>query len=453
MKTDILKDKPLKAILIFMLPIALGNIIQQIYGMMDSVVLGRFLGETALAAVGTTTPIAFLVLGFTNGITSGFSILSAQRFGAKDTARVRKSIFTSYFLSAIVTVVLTVLCVCTVDLLLGAMNVPDTLYPAAKKYITVVYIGIFANVTSSYFTGLLRSFGNSKFPLYVLVITAVLNVIADFILIGKYRLGVEATAWTNVTAQFVASVICFIYLLKKFPQYRLHKEDIKVSLNEIGSHLAAGLPMALQFSVTAIGVMVVQGALNLLGDTAIAGYTSSAKIENLLNQTALALAVACSTFCAQNLGAGEYKRIKQGLVASFLVALGIAAFNLVICLTLGKYMLLMFIENPSEQLTAYSVVYLNVFAASSVLLNMLFLVRPSLQSLNKNLTTFMGGVLNLSGRVIVTYTLVEPLGYLGVCLAGPIAWFMSSVPMLIILIFTVKKLLKKDAALQLPSAS
>lgn len=441
MKNDMLKDKPLKSLLIFMLPITIGNIIQQLYGLMDSIVLGQFLGENALAAVGTTTPIAFLIIGFVQGIASGFAIIAAQRFGMQNAEKLRKSVATSAFLCLAIGMILTIVCIFTTEPILRFMNVPDSIFADSEKYIRVVFAGIAATIVNNYIVGLLRSLGDSKFPLYVVAVTSIINVIADLFLIGTLRLGLEYTAVTNIAAQLLSAIICICLFIYKYPLLRINFKDfLSVKFKEITNHLSAGMPMALQFCLTSLGVIFIQGALNKLGETAIAGFTTANKIEQLLNQPVISLSVACSTFVAQNMGARQFDRIKKGIKISFIIGIFMTVFTSILCLLFNEFFIKLFISTPTDELLYYGRISLNIFAYTCIFITFLFLLRPMLQALNKNFAPFVAGVISLFARAACAFILVEPLGYIGVVISGPVAWFLTIIPLGFILYSTIKKL-------------
>ncbi len=441
-----LTAKPLRTIFFFMVPILIGNFIQQVYSLMDSVVVGQFLGSDMLAAVGTTGPIAFLVIGFAQGVASGFSLKFAQFFGRQDVQAMKRSLATSLILSTIISLLLSIVCLTTARHLLHSMNVPEEIFEASYRYIYVIYIGITASIFSTLYVGLLRSMSDSRTPLFIMICSSVVNVLLDLTLIGVFRMDVSMTAWTNVIAQVVSWLLCIRHLRKHYPGLKLTAEDFKVTVRDIGSHLAMGLPMAFQFSITALGVIMVQGALNQLGTDAIAGFSAANKIENFVTQPMVALATAASTYCAQNLGAGNFRRIRSGLHASLVIGLGCTVFASSISYFLGGSLVHVFVSQPSGVLLYHAVHYLRILSFFYPALALLFLYRTCLQGMGENFIPTMGGVAELLGRVFIVIWLFPTLQYDAICFGSPIAWVAAIIPLIIKGVVFVHKGVKRELA-------
>lgn len=282
---DMTKGEPFKLILWFSIPLLLGNIFQQLYSMVDTIIVGKVIGTQALAAVGTTGPLNFLVLGFASGITSGFAVLVAQKFGAGNEWDMRKAVASAITLTALFTLALTLMSVLGTKALLKMINTPDDIFEDAYKYIVVIFGGIFTMMLYNLTACILRAIGDSKTPLYFLIVSSLLNIILDLVFIINFNMGVAGAAWATVISQGVSAVLCLIYMLKKYPVLRLTKKDFRAEDTAwmYGRHLGIGLPMAFQFSITAIGTVILQGALNLFGSTTIAAYTAACKVEQLVS--------------------------------------------------------------------------------------------------------------------------------------------------------------------------
>lgn len=298
MRTDLTDGKPGKLILFFTIPLLIGNLFQQFYSMADTIIVGRTINVYALAAVGATGAISFLILGFVQGITSGFSVITAQRVGADDEEGIRRSVATSLILSVGATIVFTILSVFTARPLLELMRTPSDIIDDAYRYIIVIYYGIVAAVFFNLFSSILRALGDSKTPLLFLIVACAINIVLDFVCILTFHMGVAGAGWATIIAQAVSAVLCLFYSLKKFPVLRLKKEDFAFSWRFAWEHLRIGIPMAFQFSIIAIGVMIMQAALNDFGSQTVAAFTAASKIENIVTQPLNSLGVTASVFAA-----------------------------------------------------------------------------------------------------------------------------------------------------------
>ena len=310
LQKDMTTGKPGKMILNFTLPIFLGNIFQQFYNMVDTVIVGRFVGANALAAVGSTGTITFLIIGFILGMTAGFTVLTAQKFGAGDMKAMRQTVGGAAVLSISVSIVLTVVSMLFMKPLLRFMQTPSDIFADAYSYIMIICAGIFAQMLYNLLASILRALGNSKIPLYFLILSALLNIVLDLLFIIVFHLGTAGAAYATVIAQGVSGLLCLVYIVKKVPVLHLKREDWKPKGHLLKNQLGVGFPMALQYSITAIGTMMVQTSLNLLGSMAVAAFTAASKIEMLTTQLFTAMGTTMATYCAQNIGAGKVKRIR-----------------------------------------------------------------------------------------------------------------------------------------------
>ena len=284
MQQDMTAGSPAKAILMFTVPIFVGNVFQQFYSMVDTIIVGKFVGTTALAAVGSVGTIMFLIIGFMLGLTAGFTVLTAQRFGAGDMKGMRKTVGSAATLSVIMTVIMTTISMLGMKSLLKFMNTPSDIFADAYHYIMVICAGIFATVLYNLLASILRAIGNSQIPLYFLILSALLNVVLDLLLIIVFRMGAAGAAYATVISQGVSGVLCLIYIIKKIPELKLEKSDFQLNGHIAKVQIGIGIPMALQYSITAIGSMMVQSSLNVLGSGAVAAFTAANKIEQVLTQ-------------------------------------------------------------------------------------------------------------------------------------------------------------------------
>jgi len=431
---DMTVGEPLKLIFLYSIPLLLGNIIQQLYSMADTIIVGQFLGTNALAAVGTTGPMNFLVLGFISGLTSGFAVITAQQFGAKDENGLKRSVAMNVMLNLIFSITITIIAIVTAKPILRLINTPSEIFEDAATYIIIIYIGIVAIVLYNGTACILRALGDSKSPLYFLIISAILNIVLDIVFISCFDMGVAGAAWATVVSQGLAGVASLIYMIVKFPILRIKKSDFLWNNWFAWQHLRIGLPMAFQFSITAIGVIVLQGALNVFGATKIAAYTAAQKVEQLVAVAAGTFGVTMANYTGQNLGAKRLDRIKDGTNKCCILTVVVSLISMAISLLFSDQMTSLFInanaDNLIEVLDA-SREYLHLTALFYPALFVIFIYRNVLQSMGKGFMPLMAGVFELIARTLAAYTLPFVLGYKGICLAGPLAWLVAAIPLFI----------------------
>ncbi|MEG2770367.1 MAG: MATE family efflux transporter, partial [Oscillospiraceae bacterium] len=358
MVNDMTKGNPTKLIISFTIPLLIGNIFQQFYNMVDMMVVGRFLGSNALAAVGSTGSLSFLVIGFVTGITGGFSVLVAQRFGANDEKGVRHATAMAVILSIVSTIVLTVASVLTTDFFLKLMNTTPDIYKDAHDYIIIIFAGVGASIFYNLISGILRALGDSKTPLYFLIVASILNIILDIVLIKYFAMGVSGAAVATVISQVVSGLLCLIYMAKRYTILRFQKGDWKLDLPLCKKHLQIGIPMAIQFSIIAIGAIILQGAINPMGADVVAAYTAGNKVEQLCTQPLASMGVTMATFCAQNLGAGNIDRIKLGMRKALIISMIFTVCGSAALLMFGRNIASIFFVDASENILNLAQTYL-----------------------------------------------------------------------------------------------
>ena len=429
MTNDMTTGNPVKLILLFSIPLLIGNIFQQFYSMVDTIIVGRFVGVEALAAVGTTSSMVFLVNGFVMGLTSGFAVLISQKYGAKDEAGVKKAVASSITLSIIATIIVTFISVISAKPLLALMNTPSNIMKDASTYIIILYAGNVAIIFYNMMAAILRALGDSKTPLYFLIVSSVLNIILDLVLIINFKMGVAGAAYATVISQGVSALLCVIYTYKKYKILRLKKEDFKVKKKYYRKHLKVGIPMALQFSITAIGIMTVQSAINIFGSTVIASYAAASKVLQLVMQPATTLGVTMATYCGQNIGAKRYDRIKLGVKKCVQISIITSLISAMVLIFLGKYFVMIFVSNPDAEILSYAQQVLNISAIFFIPLGLIFVYRNALQGIGDSFIPMMAGVYELVARAVVAFTLPKVLEFMGICLADPVAWFAAVIPL------------------------
>lgn len=440
MTNDMTKGNPLKIFIFFSIPLLIGNVFQQLYSMVDTIIVGRFVGVEALAAVGSTGSMFFLVNGMILGLTSGFGVLVAQKFGAKDEVAIKKAVASNIILTLVLTVFITIIALLVKNPLLRMMNTPDNIFNDASTYITIIFAGIITQALYNMAAGILRALGDSKTPLYFLMVSSIVNVILDLVFIINFKMGVSGAAYATNIAQGFSAVLCLIYSYKKFQVLRLKKEDFKVELSYYTKHLKVGVPMGLQFSVTAVGIIIVQSAINVFGSTVIASYTASSKVLQLVMQPATSFGVTIANYSGQNLGAGRFDRIKSGMKIMNKVSIITSLLAGLVLIFLGKYFVRLFIENPTAEIFTYSQLVFNYSAVFFIPLGFIFVYRNVLQGMGESFIPMMAGVLELIARSIVAFTLPKYIGFTGICLSDPVAWIAASVFLMITYYKKMKKI-------------
>lgn len=445
MMTDMTKGNPTKLILAFTLPILIGNLFQQFYSMVDTAIVGQFVGVQALAAVGSTGGVIFLVQGFVNGLTHGFSVIVSQRYGANDQEGIKKATATAIYLSAIATILLTIICVLGAKPILQLMNTPVDIINDATLYVMIFFGGLVTIIVYNLLASLLRAFGDSKTPLYFLILASITNIVLDLVLIINFNMGVAGAAIATVASQGLSGLLCYLYMLKKFDILTLKKEHFKYDRLLVKELMYVSLPMALQYSITAVGVMILQMAVNSFGSTTVAAYTAASKVEQLVIQPGIALGMTMATYSAQNLGARQIKRVRLGVRKCTWITLIVNALSGIVVVLFGAYIVQLFIPAENIEALPLSQQYLNTVAVFFPILGLLFLYRFTLQGIGNTVVPMFAGVMELIMRTLVAFTLPGLLGYQGVCFASPFAWIGATIWLLWAYFKTVPKLQVKYA--------
>lgn len=419
---DMTTGSPLKNILLFSIPILIGNIFQQFYNMTDTIIVGRFLGEEALGAVGSTWPLTFLILGFANGIAQGFAILISQSFGAKDFKRLKHFVAVSLMMTFIVSLILTIVTVFFSRQFLILMKTPANILDYTDAYIKVIFAGLVMTMAYNVASSILRSIGDSRTPLCFLIISCFLNIGMDLFFIGTLKLGTAGAALATIISQGISAILCFIYMFRKFDILRVKRSDFYLDANTVFQVLSLGIPMALNNSITAIGTMVLQGAVNTFGSTVVAAYAAASRVENLATQVLITIGSAVTTYCGQNLGAGKYDRIHTGLRKTFWLMSSIAIAGLALFYFAGRPVISWFVANPTEELYTYAMQYLLTSGCFLVPLSWIFLYRNALQGIGVRAVPMIGGIIELICRSTVVFLLLKPLGYWCIRIANPLTW-------------------------------
>ena len=418
---DMTSGSPVRLILQFMIPVCLGNIFQQFYNVADSIVAGQFIGVNALAAIGSTGSLMFFVTGWLNGLSSGFAILVSQRFGAKRYDQMRHYVAMSIYLAAAFAIVMTVGLLILNEPILRMMNFSDEIMPDVTAYMGIIYAGLIVTAAYNSLAAFLRALGDSKSPLYFLIISAVINVGLDIAFIVCFGMGVEGCAYATVIAQGISAVLCFVYILKKFPILHLKEEDFRISFRSFGHLLSLGIPMGLQFSITAIGTIIVQGAVNVYGEIYMAGFAAAGKLQNIITTVFTAFGATIATFVGQNRGAGKMDRVKTGVKYT----------QIMILIWSVVMMALVFFDA--------AVIYFRTVFWCYPFLGSIFLYRNTLQGMGYGLVPMLGGVFELAARSVIVMIVAGRTSFAGVCFSDPAAWIAALIPLVPYYIYTMRK--------------
>lgn len=422
MTKSMTEGKPLPLILQFAVPLLIGNLLQQTYNIIDAAIVGRILGADALAGVGASSSVQFLVLGFCIGVCCGFGIPVARSFGAQDYEQMRRDIFHGMALTAMFAAVLTVLCVWLCPQILQMLSTPEDIYENAYQYLVILFLGIPFNLLYNLLSGIFRSVGDSRTPFLFLAFSTVLNIGLDLFCILVLSLGCAGAALATVISQAVSGILCYLYMRKKMPILRLTRQECRLDGHTVKMMLAMGLPMGLQYSITAIGSMVMQSANNGLGSVYVSGFTAGMRIKQFAMCPFDALATGVSVFCSQNLGAGRILRIKTGIRQGTLVGILYGAFAGLVLILFGRTLSLLFVSGENVAILDASAKYLRCLGYFYWSLGILNVCRMCTQGLGFSGRVVFAGLMEMAARIGVSLFLVPMFGFTAICFADQSAW-------------------------------
>lgn len=425
MTRDLTEGNPLKLIVSFALPLFFGNLLQQLYNLVDTMLVGRFLGEDALAGVGATGCINFLIVGFCMGVCNGFVIPIAQKFGAKDYKGMRRffanSIWLSIGFSAIITVIVCMRCGDILRLLRTPANVFDYSY----EYIFIIFAGIPITFAYNILAGVIRSVGDSKTPLIFLAISCFLNVGLDILLIKTFGLGIKGAAYATITSQLLSAILCFIVIIKKFDILHISGNEWELDKHICSQLCGMGIPMGLQYSITAIGSVILQSSVNTLGSTAVASVTASGKISIFMAAPLDAMGSTMATYGGQNIGAKKLDRIREGLKDCCLIGIGYFFVALAFVYFLSEKIIALFTTEINPLMISQAKQHLLWLVWFYILLAFVNIFRFLIQGVGFPNFAILSGVFEMIARMAAGIFLVPKLGFLGACIASPFAWVLA----------------------------
>lgn len=430
----------LPLILNFTFPLLLGNLLQQTYSLVDAAIVGRFLGIDALASVGASTSVVFLILGFCNGCCGGFSIPVAQKFGARDYVTMRRYVSVSLKLAAMMSIVVAVITSLLCGFILRTMQTPENIFEGAYIYLLITFIGVPCTFFYNLLSCIIRALGDSKTPFWFLLLSTVLNIVLDLFFILSLGWGVAGAGIATVFSQGFSAVLCYVYMYRKFDILKTEPSDRIFRKNLARQLLSIGVPMGLQFSITAIGSIMLQSANNALGTACVAAFTAAMRIKMFVMCPLDALGMAMATYSGQNYGAGKPERIWMGIKSASLMMVVYSVAIAIVMWGLADKFALLFISPDETEIMKDTVLFLHINTSFFILLGLLSILRYSIQGVGYTRLSMFSGVAEMVARVLVSLILVPALGFLGVCLGDPTAWLFANLFLIPAFIYVYRKL-------------
>lgn len=425
MTKDMTVGSPMKLILGFSIPLLFGFLFQQFYNLMDTLIVGRFLGVDALAAVGSTGALNFLIIGFCMGVCNGFALPLAHRFGAGDYRGLRAFMMNAVYLAVVFAAVMTVVTVVFCRPILRVMQTPENIIDGAYSYIVIIFIGIPVTYLYNLVAGIIRSMGDSRTPVVFLVLASVINIVLDLVFIVGFHTGVSGAALATVISQGVSGVGCLIYSWKKFDILHPDSAERSVNYSYMKTLCGMGVPMGLQYSITAIGSVILQSAVNTLGSNAVASMTAGSKIGMFFCCPFDALGSTMATYGGQNVGAKKLDRISAGLKSCSLLGIGYSVLAFGILAFAGRYLALFFVESAETQVIENVQLFLMINSAFYIPLAFVNIVRFLIQGMGYSKFAILAGVCEMAARTLVGFAFVPVFGFPAACFASPIAWIFA----------------------------
>ena len=442
MTKDMTTGSPMKLILGFSIPMLMGLLFQQLYNLVDTMIVGKLLGVQALAAVGATGSLNFLIIGFCLGVCSGFSIPVAQKFGAGDHVGLRKYVANGVWLSILFSAVMTVLTVIFCKPILRIMQTPDDIFQGAYEYIVIIFIGIPVTYLYNMCSGLIRAVGDSKTPVYFLAIASILNIVLDVVLIVNFKMGVAGAAVATVISQGVSGVLCLLFIIKKFDILKPRKEERAWNGQYAAALCNMGVPMGLQFSITAIGSVILQSAVNTLGSSSVAAMTAGSKIGMLFTCPFDALGSTMATYAGQNTGAGRMDSIGEGTEAGIFMGSVYSIIALILTYLFSNQIALLFVDQAETAIMSDIRMFLIGNGLFYIPLTLVNTIRYLIQGMGFSKFALLAGVFEMVARAVAGFMLVPKFGFIAACLASPLAWIMADLFLVPAYFYAVKKMSK-----------
>ena len=441
---DMTKGNAVRMILTFAIPLFIGNIFQQVYSMVDTMVAGYCLGDQAIAAIGATSSLYGLIIDLAWGLNSGFALIVTQAFGAHEQGKIRKSIGHMMVLDGIITVILTVLALVFLPALMRLMNTPESIFDQAHSYMVVIFAGMLATICYNMFAGILRAFGNSKTPLYFLIFSSLLNIGLDLLFVAVLHMGVGGAALATVVAEAVSGILTGIYVYRNYRDMMPSKDDFKLEKGLTKEMLATGGAMGFMYSVVDLGSVVFQGAANALGEMYIAAHTAARRIINIMMQPMASMMDASGTFVGQNWGAKQKQRIRDTLKKIMGMEIAWGLFSCLIVYLFGRVIIRFTTGTHSEEILDNAVMSLRIHFPFFPVLGVLLATRVSMQSMGQKTAPVISSVIELLMKIVAVLWLIPSFGFVGVCVTEPVTWVIMTAFLMTVYMVKTRKMLTES---------
>ena len=448
MITDMTTGNPLKHILLFSIPLLIGNIFQQLYNIADLVIVGRTLGVEPFAAVGAVAPVFFLIMFVIVGLTNGFAVITGQKYGAKDISGVRRSVVISIILSILVTFLFSILCTIFMNPILHWMNVPENIYHNAYWYVEIIVIGLISTTMYNMLASIIRALGDSKTPLYFLIIASIANIFLALLFIKVFNWGVPGSAVAVILSQGISVILCLFFIKYKFTILHITKNDWNFDnkydfWNSAYEHLRVGVPMAIQFSIIGIGIIIIQSVCNTFGSNVIAALTAALRIEQIATLPMMSFGVALAAYVAQNFGAKKFKRIRLGVIKTSTINIILSILMAFVMRIWGTDIIAAFIGTATKEIIDIAHNYLLIITIFFFYLGQILIYRNALQGMGETLFPLLACIAELVMRAFAAVYLAIKFGYIGMFYSGPIAWISASSIMFFGYLWSIKHIVFK----------
>ena len=440
MKTKTLTEgTPWKQILLFSIPIFWGNVFQLLYSLVDTKIVGSTLGTEALAAVGSVSTLHTLMTGFLNGLTLGFSLITAMCFGAKNRKRLKKTFAAAISLGVLTTLALVLMLIIFLHPVLNLLHMPQAQFEMAYAYISVLIVGLFATLFYNLCANTLRAIGDALTPLIFLIVATVSNIGLDYLFILGFQMGVQGAAYATVLAQLLSVVLCLIRIFRKFPILHIQKEDFRFDRELMAEMYKSGLSMGLMSCLVGIGTILLQSAINTLGTTVIVAHTAARKVFELVSLPNSVLGSAMATYCGQNYGARRFDRIRQGIRASLIIATVWAVVVFLICHTIEGKLIQFVASTTNPDVIYWGSTYLKVDMSFIVICGVIVILRNSMQGFGDRVIPVFSSCIELAGKIMFAFVFAPMFAYWGIIWAEPMVWIAMVIPLIVKVVHVLKK--------------
>lgn len=438
-KNNMLQGSPIKSIILFALPIMASSMLQYNYSLVDNIIVGRYVSEHALAAVGSVGPINSFIIGAALGLTTGFTIPVSHAFGERNKEKLSRYAGSSIALAFIIGCIIMIVAHIVSPILLRLVGTPEEIIDLSASYINVLYYGVPIQMLSNNFTAISRSVGESKKPLYFFSVSVVLNFLLDLLFVKEFGMGVEGAAIATLISHCTACLLGGIYVFRFNKEVSITKKDLRIDAKIAFRQIRLGIPVSIQFTVTSIGSMCLQSVVNSFGTDVIAGFTAAGRVEGITNIPMSGLGVATQTFVGQNYGANNYERIIKSVKKIFLLDIMVSVIMSITLYTIAEPVVSVFSTDMSPEIMAAAKRYILAIAQCYSLVAVLFVMRNTLQGLGFTYANSVAGIGEFFGRLTIAFVLTPALGFDAVCYAGPAAWLLADIPLIIIYLFKQRK--------------